>query len=447
MLDAIEGSSPPRARRAKCLLLSHWGHSLDQIAREIGVDEATAGAWIGAYLAGGLPRVLGRRQRARKQGAERVARIRTALEELGMEPETASVRQVAAIAGLPTTTTFRLLRELTPPTRASIAPPEDEEEEEHPDIPEPPPFARILVVGCGGAGDRTIDRLHKLGVRGAATIAIDTDKSQLDAVDADTKLLVGKSLARGIGAGGSAEVGQGAIESAAGAIEDLLAGASLVFVTAGLGGGTGTGAAPAIARIAKRSGATVVGVVSLPFHVERSRVPKAERGLIELRAAADTVIALENDRLLRYAPNVPVEQAYRVMDALIAETLKGIAETITQPSLIGLNEADVRAAFGHGGACGLLYGESRAADPRVVVREALEHAFVDADPHAAKGALVHLTGGPDLSLAAAEAVAEEVGAQLAPGASVTWGARVAPELRGRLRLFVILTGLARTPSP
>ncbi|HVL48380.1 MAG TPA: cell division protein FtsZ [Candidatus Thermoplasmatota archaeon] len=300
---------------------------------------------------------------------------------------------------------------------------------------------RIVVVGCGGAGNNTINRLHKLGVRGAETIAINTDKVHLDIIEADKKLLIGKSITRGLGAGGAPEIAERCAEMAQGALEELLDGADLVFVTAGMGGGTGTGSAPIVAKTAKKNGAIVIGMVSTPFNVERARLVKGEDGLNKLRKEADTVIVLDNNRLLKYVPNLPIDQAFSVMDALIAETVKGISETITQPSLINLDYADVRTIMGCGGVAVMLYGEAKSTDPNKVVHEALNHPLLDVDYRGAGGALVHMTGGPDLTLSAAEAVAQALTYELDSKANVIWGARIMPEFEGRLRVMAIMTGI------
>jgi cell division protein FtsZ len=230
-------------------------------------------------------------------------------------------------------------------------------------------------------------------------------------------------------------------EMAQPACEELLESADLVFVTAGMGGGTGTGTAPIVARTAKKKGAIVIGMVSTPFNVERARLVKGEEGLNKLRKEADTVIVLDNNRLLKYVPNLPIDQAFSVMDTLIAETVKGISETITQPSLINLDYADVRTIMGCGGVAVMLSGESKSSDPQKVVHEALNHPLLDVDYRGATGALVHMTGGPDLSLSAAEAVAQNLTYELDAHANVIWGARIMPEFEGRLRVMAIMTGI------
>lgn len=411
LVEVAEGSSPA-ARRARELLLAHFSRAEDPAPVRRARHDASAD------------------------------RVRAALRELGVAPGEASVRAVASRAGLPATTTYRLLRELgAPPRRHRPA------ERAAPPSPEPPP-AEIVVVGCGGAGARALHRLHELRLVGARTLVLDTDKGALDAAEADTKLLVGKSAARGLGAGGSPEVGASAAENAAPALARLMGGASLVFVVAGLGAGTGTGAAPVVARVARELGATVVAVASVPFHVERARLAKAEQGLAKLREVAHTVLLLDDERLLRFVPNLPLDQAFRVMDTLVAETVKGIVETLTQPALLNLDRSATRDVLGRGGVAALLYGEARATDPAVAVREAFAHPFLEAEPGHAAGAVVALAGGPGLALGDAQAVAQGVARALPPGAEIVCGARIAPELAGRVRLTVLLTGVrvkARTP--
>ncbi|MCD4799295.1 MAG: cell division protein FtsZ, partial [Methanosarcinales archaeon] len=296
--------------------------------------------------------------------------------------------------------------------------------------------------GCGGAGNNTINRLYNMGVSGAETIAINTDKQHLDMIQADKKILVGKSLTRGLGAGGYPETGRKAAELARGTLEEVLKGADLVFITAGMGGGTGTGTAPVVAEIAKQQDAIVVGMVSSPFRVERARAIKAEEGLETFRKAADTVLVLDNNRLLDYVPNLPIEQAFSVMDQLIAETVKGISETITQASLINLDYADVKTIMGCGGVAVMLVGEAKSQDRGDnVVRAALNHPLLDVDYRGATGCLVHITGGPDLTLSEAEAVAESLTYELDDRANVIWGARVNKEYEGRIRVMAIMTGV------
>ena len=301
---------------------------------------------------------------------------------------------------------------------------------------------QIKIVGCGGAGNNTINRLYNIGVDGAETIAVNTDKQHLDVIKADKKILVGKSLTRGLGAGGFPEIGKRAAELARSTLQEVLKDADLVFITAGMGGGTGTGTAPIVAQVAKEQGAIVVGMVSTPFKVERARMVKAEEGIADLRAAADTVIVLDNNRLLEYVPNLPLEQSFSVMDQLISETVKGISETITRPSLINLDFADVKAIMNAGGVAVMLVGETKSQDKSDnVVRTALNHPLLDVDYRGATGALVHITGGPDLTLREAENIAESLTYELDSHANVIWGARIQKDYEGRVRVLAIMTGV------
>ena len=301
---------------------------------------------------------------------------------------------------------------------------------------------RIVIIGCGGAGNNTVNRIHHMGVAGAETIAINTDKQHLDMVQADKRVLIGKSLTKGLGAGGYPDVGKRAAEMARPTLEALLESADLCFITAGMGGGTGTGAAPVVAQIAKEQGAIVVGMVSYPFQVEKARLIRAEEGLEALASAADSVIVLDNNRLKNFVPNLPLGQAFSVMDQLIGETVKGISETITEPSLINIDYADVRAIMSKGGVAVMLVGESKQQNKaESVVRECLSNPMLDIDYRGATGSLIHITGGTDLTLQDAEEVATSLTYELDPHADVIWGARVRNDMEGKIRVLAIMTGV------
>jgi len=301
---------------------------------------------------------------------------------------------------------------------------------------------RIVIIGCGGAGNNTVNRLHHMGVSGAETIAINTDKQHLDMIQADKRVLVGKSLTKGLGAGGYPDVGKRAAEMARPTLEALLESADLCFITAGMGGGTGTGTAPVVAQIAREQGAIVVGMVSYPFQVEKARLIRAEEGLESLAQAADSVIVLDNNRLKNFVPNLPLGQAFSVMDQLIGETVKGISETITEPSLINIDYADVRAIMSKGGVAVMLVGESKQQNKaESVVRECLSNPMLDIDYRGATGGLIHITGGSDLTLQDAEEIATSLTYELDPQADVIWGARVRNEMEGKVRVMAIMTGV------
>ena len=301
---------------------------------------------------------------------------------------------------------------------------------------------RIVIVGCGGAGGNTITRLHKLGVKGAETIAINTDKQALDLVEADHKLLIGANLTRGLGAGGFPDVAERSARESSHEIEELIKDADLVFVTAGMGGGTGTGSAPVVSEIAKKNGAIVTCMVSTPFNVERARLVKADEGLDKLRLKADSTVVLDNNRLLEFVPNLPINQAFSVMDQLIAETVKGISETITVPSLINLDFADMKTIVDSGGLSVMLWGEADVdAGVEAIVKEALNHPLLNVDYMGAHGALVHITGGPNMSLKYVQDVAKSLTQDMDCYANVILGARVVPEFEGKCRVMAIMTGV------
>lgn len=301
---------------------------------------------------------------------------------------------------------------------------------------------RIVVVGCGGAGNNTVHRLKTMDVKSVETIAINTDMQHLEVIKADKKVLIGRSLTKGLGAGGYPDVGKKAAELARGTLEELLCGAHIVFVVAGMGGGTGTGSAPVVAEIAKNQGAIVLGVAQYPFKFERARLAKAEEGLEELKQVCDTVIVLDNNRLLEYVPNLPVEQAFSVMDQIIAEMIVGLSETITTPSLVNIDYADVRAVMGSGGVATIMVGESKSQDRvRDVVRDCLTHPLLDIDCTGATGALIHITGGKDLTVKEAQEIVEQITYGISPEANVIWGVRLDPSMEGLVRVMAIVSGV------
>ena len=301
---------------------------------------------------------------------------------------------------------------------------------------------RILVVGCGGAGNNTVTRLTRMGLAGAKTIAINTDSQHLGTAQADEKILIGQKLTRGMGAGGDPQLGRKAAELAAAELESMLRGADLVFVLAGLGGGTGTGSAPVVARLAKERGAIVVAMVTTPFHLERARIFVAEEGLEALRGYADTSIVMDNNRLLECAPHLPFQHAFSVVDQIIAETVLGICETITCPSLINLDFADVCTIIGSGGASFMFVGEGNMkSSPEKIVRSALKNPLLDVDYRGAGACLLHMTGGPDMTMKEAAAIAGALTQELDRRANVIWGARIRPDFAGKVRLMAIITGV------
>jgi len=302
--------------------------------------------------------------------------------------------------------------------------------------------ARIVVVGVGGAGQNTITRLTEMGIQGALTVAVNTDAKHLTIGKADRKILIGRELTRGLGAGGYPEIGKKAAEESRNELKEVLEGADLVFICCGEGGGTGTGASPVIAEIAKSMNAIVIGVVTMPFKIEGARVAKAEEGLARLRQASDTVIVIENDKLLKYAGKLPIQQAFAFADELIASMVKGITETITLPSLVNVDYADVKAIMHAGGVAALGVGESNSSDRALdAVTKALNNPLLEVDYSGAKGALIHITGGNDLKLEEVNLIGETVSQYLDPSAQVIWGARILPEFTGKIQVITIITGV------
>jgi cell division protein FtsZ len=306
--------------------------------------------------------------------------------------------------------------------------------------------ARIVVVGCGGAGNNTVNRLEKIGgINGAETIAINTDRQHLEATQANKHLLIGRGVTRGLGAGGDPVLGYQSAEEDRKDIKETLRGANMVFVAAGMGGGTGTGAAPVVAGIAHELDALVIGVVTLPFRMEgKHRHEKAQKGLKAIQRAADTVITLDNNKLMELCPNAPLDYAFSVSDEVLAEMVKGISETILEPSLVNLDYADVRTVMTNGGVAMVGVGESNTNNrAQEAVEEALRNRLLEVDYTNAKGALVHVSGGPDMKLSEASAVGEYINQLIGDeNARIIWGARIDESLRESMRVMLIVTGVS-----
>lgn len=305
-----------------------------------------------------------------------------------------------------------------------------------------PSRARILVIGCGGMGSNAVNRLAAVGVQGAETIAVNTDATHLKMVKADRKVLIGEELTKGLGAGGYVEVGKQAAEETINELREVLRGTDMVYIVAGLGGGTGTGSAPVIAEIAKAQGAIVIGVVTMPFKIEGARIQKAEDGLARLRNTCNTVMVIENDRLVEVAGSMPVQQAFAVADEVIVTMIKGITETIATPSLVNLDFADVKAVMRSGGVAMIGVAESSsAARAREAVEKAMSNPLLDVDYTGSSGALIHISGGNDMKLEEVNEIGEFVARHLDAGAQTIWGARIDENLAGKIRVITIITGV------
>ena len=302
--------------------------------------------------------------------------------------------------------------------------------------------ANIKVIGCGGAGNNMVSWLYRKGIKGAEIIAVNTDLQHLNVSDADRKILLGKDTTRGLGAGGEPGKGAEAAKESISEVKDALKDADMVFVCAGMGGGTGTGSAPVVAQIAKATGAIVIGTVTMPFDIERARIDKAEFGLQQLRQHAHTVVVIDNNRLVAIAGNLPVEHAFAVANELVSTMIKGIVETIAIPSLVNLDYADVKAIMTGGGVASIGVGSSDTNN-RVVeaVQGALSNPLLDINYEGATGALIHIHGGGDLTLEQITQIGEAVTENLDPDANVIWGARVTDDMKGKLTVMTIITGV------
>lgn len=302
--------------------------------------------------------------------------------------------------------------------------------------------ANIKVIGSGGAGNNMVSWLYKKGIEGAEIIACNTDLQHLQITEADQKFLIGKDVTRGLGCGGYPQKGTEAAKESITMIKEALKGSDMVFICAGMGGGTGTGSAHVIAQAAREMGSIVIGTVTMPFKIERARVDKAEFGLQQLRQVSDTVIVIDNNRLVQIAGNLPIQQAFAVANELVATMIKGIVETIALPSLVNLDYADVKSIMTNGGVAAIGVGCSDTAN-RVTeaVNGALTNPLLDINYEGATGALIHVHGGHDLTLEEINKVGELVTETMDPDANCIWGARVSDEMKGKLIVMTIITGV------
>ncbi|HZX44496.1 MAG TPA: cell division protein FtsZ [Candidatus Nanoarchaeia archaeon] len=302
--------------------------------------------------------------------------------------------------------------------------------------------ANIKVFGVGGAGNNMVGWLYSKGIKGAEIIGANTDKQHLDIINADRKILLGRGVTRGLGCGGFPERGKESAQESLQEVKEVLKGSDMVFVCAGMGGGTGTGAAPVVAQVAKDSGAIVIGTVTMPFRIERARIDRAEFGLQQLRQVSDTVIVIDNNRLVTIAGNLPIQQAFAVANELVSTMIKGIVEIIAIPSLVNLDYADVKAIMTNGGVAAIGVGTSDTTNKvEEAVRGALANPLLDISYKGATGALIHITGGPDMTLDEINKAGELVTESLDADANVIWGARVEETMKGKLTVMSIITGV------
>lgn len=302
---------------------------------------------------------------------------------------------------------------------------------------------RIRVIGCGGGGNNTINRISEVGIQGIQTIAINTDAQDLLYTTADKKLLIGRELTHGLGAGANPRIGEEAAKESEHELKKLLEGADMVFITCGLGGGTGTGSAPYIAQIARKMGLLSVGIVTMPFAMEGThRFENALIGLEKLEQSINTLIMIPNEKLLEIAPNLPLQTAFKVADEILTNAVKGIAELVTKAGLVNLDFADVKTIMSEGGVALIGVGESDSenrADESV--QKALENPLIDVDISHATGALVNISGGENLTLDESRRIVETVSERLDPKAKIIWGAQIYKDLEKTIRTMLIITGV------
>ncbi len=305
---------------------------------------------------------------------------------------------------------------------------------------------KISVVGVGGAGSNAVTRLYNSGIKSAKIIAVNTDAKHLEEVArAHEKILIGKAITRGLGAGGEPSIARKCAESDYDAIRSALEGSELVFISAGMGGGTGTGAAPIVARAAKEVGAITIGVVTYPFKIERSRLEKARKGIEELAKQVDTLIIIDNNRLVDFAGNLPLDKAFELADSIIGRAVKGISDAIVLPSLISMDFADLKGLIQTRGKSELAMisigqgeGYTRVED---AIKSTLQHPLLDVDYEDAKGALIHIEGGPDLTIEDAVKIGEGITESFNPDADVKLGVRINPNLEQKIYVTAVIIGV------
>jgi len=303
--------------------------------------------------------------------------------------------------------------------------------------------AAIRVFGVGGGGNNTLTRMKEIGIKDASMVAVNTDAQDLLYTYADDKILIGRELTHGIGAGSNPSVGEEAARENEHEIKQKLQGADMCFITCGLGGGTGTGAAPVIAEIAKKAGALVIGIVTLPFTIEgQKRYENAMLGLERMEESVDTLIVIPNDKLLELAPELPLHTAFKVADEILTNSVKGIAELVTKAGLVNLDFADIKAVMKNGGVAMIGMGESDSAERAVeAVEKAIDNPLLDVNITGATGALVNIIGGLDLTLDEARKVIETVGKKISPDSKMIWGAQLSEDMGKTLRVLLIVTGV------
>ena len=303
--------------------------------------------------------------------------------------------------------------------------------------------AKIKVVGVGGGGGNSLSRMREIGIKGGELIAINTDAQDLLYTSADQKILIGRELTQGLGAGSNPKVGEEAAKESESEIKKKIAGGDMIFITCGLGGGTGTGAAPIVANLAKKQGALTIGVVTLPFTIEgKKRLENAMNGLERMEASVDTLIVIPNDKLLELAPELPLHTAFKIADEILTNAVKGVTELVTTSGLVNLDFADIKSIMIDGGVSLIGMGESDSANRAIEsVEKAIQNPLLDVDISNATGALVNIIGGPEMSLEECKVIIENVGNKLSPDAKLIWGAQISEDMEKSIRVLLIVTGV------
>jgi len=303
--------------------------------------------------------------------------------------------------------------------------------------------ATIKVIGTGGGGNNTIQRISEVGIIGAETIAVNTDAQDLLYTTANKKILIGRETTKGMGAGSDPRLGEEATRENEADIKKALQNSDMVFITCGLGGGTGTGSAPVIAEVAKKIGALTVGVVTLPFAMEgHRRYENAVMGLERMEQIVDTLIVIPNDKLLELAPDLPLHTAFKVADEILTNAVKGIAELVTKTGLVNLDFADIRAVMKGGGVALIGVGESDTENRAIeAVEKAINNPLLDVDISGANGALINVVGGEDMTLDEARRVVETISKKLDDDAKIIWGAQIYKDMEKTIRTMLIVTGV------
>jgi cell division protein FtsZ len=303
--------------------------------------------------------------------------------------------------------------------------------------------AKIKIMGIGGGGNNSLSRMREIGIKGGELIAINTDAQDLLYANADQKILIGKELTQGLGAGSNPQIGQEAAKESESEIKKRITGSDMIFITCGLGGGTGTGAAPVVAAIAKKQGALTIAIVTLPFTIEgKKRIENAMNGLEKLEAIVDTLIVIPNDKLLELAPDLPLQTAFKIADEVLTNAVKGVTELVTKTGLVNLDFADVKAVMVNGGVSLIGMGESDSQNRAIeAVEKAINNPLLDVDISNATGALVNVIGGPNMSLDEYKTIIGTVGEKLSPDAKLIGGAQIAEDMDKSIRVLLIVTGV------